>query len=385
VGETMQRVRKTLLFPTERVDQLYEYIVRKFNTQDGLHGTYNNAKQKYIGFFGHVKLMEALIFLYQTTKKTKYLEACRKKIEFCMAMRRETGIDDWWSKKYNERSDWFESNHLGILALVVYEYYKATGDSQFNQLACELMNKIPKVLGSGGAYVDGYNPDQILLDDRCYLADNAEILIGWWACWKMTGKKEYMENFEGIFDFIETQFKTIPTQPDLPAWLVGPKHIPYAEGTDAEFCDTSHTTYSQFFIARDIVLTGRKDQYRRLVQSTDWAIRYTLFPDHLIGYNRLDDKMVGWSAYFAVQCYWAYLITGNDNYFRQAQKTMDTIWSLQHKKTGKIIPTIAVTNKINWREIDQNRAGLGEIWQLTAILESAALLALSGSGVISVG
>jgi hypothetical protein len=372
---------KTLIFPAQHVNQLYEYVRRIYYDSKGRGGVFNNRKGKYIGLFGHVKMMEAHIYLYRATKNQKYLDDFLEKMKVCLQMRTQNGVEDWWTPDGSLRSGWIESNHSGILALVIYEYWRATGDSRFNQVAEELMNTIPKVSTSGGAYVDGFDPMLCQLDNRCYLADNAEILAGWWACWKLTGKKEYQRNYEGIFAFFDQHFKTTEKQPDLPTWLVGPKHVKYAEGTGEEvYCDQSHTTYSQFFIARDIMLTGQRDQYQRLVQSVDWALRYALFDDHLIGYNERDDKMVGWSAYFVTQCYWAYQLTGADKYYRQAQRTMDAIWALQDKKTGRVIPYIPVKRKIDWRTLESNRAGLGEIWQLSAILESMALLLLSANG-----
>lgn len=112
-------------FPKEECKKLYSYICRNFKSSDG--GTYNNRNHNYIGLFGHLKLMEAEIFLYQATGDKEYLDNFRKGLAFCKEQFKEKiGIEDWWSDDYSLSSGWIESNHLGIFALLVYLYYLST-------------------------------------------------------------------------------------------------------------------------------------------------------------------------------------------------------------------------------------------------------------------
>lgn len=361
---------KEFPFPEKECKAIYRYICENFKSPDG--GTYNNRGHKYIGLFGHLKLMEAEIFLYQATKDKEYLDNFKKGLSFCKRQFKENiGIEDWWSTDYIQSSGWIESNHLGILALLIYQYYLGTGDISFNELAEKLMLVIPKNEDNSGTFLDGFNLEKSLLDDNRYLADHSEILVGFWALYNLTNKEIYKDYYEGIFKFFDNNFKTIPSQPDIPAWLVGPRHITYGEGTDATYCDESHTIYSQYFISRDIMLAKSKERYRQIVTSTEWIGHYARFEDGLTGYNGMDDKMIGWSALYDAQAYWSYLITKEERFYRNVKQTVDTILSYTSKTPIEVF--IPISRRINWQEMEENKSGLGEIWQLASILEGLSI------------
>lgn len=361
---------KDFPFPEKECKVLYKYVCENFKSPDG--GTYNNRRHEYIGLFGHLKLMEAEIFLYQTTKDKEYLDNFKNGLSFCKRQFRENiGIEDWWKSDYTQSSGWIESNHLGILAFLIYQYYLSTGDTSFNSLAEKLMSVIPKNEDDSGTFLDGFNLQKNLLDDNRYLADHSEMLIGFWALYNLSNKEVYRDYYKGIFEFFDDNFKTVPYQSDIPAWLVGPKHITYGEGTYATYCDESHTVYSQYFISRDIIFTKSKERYRQIVISTEWIDHYARFEDGLTGYNGTDDKMIGWSALYAAQAYWSYLITKEERFYKNVRETVDTILSYISKTP--IETFIPVSRRINWQEMEENKAGLGEIWQLASILEGLSV------------
>lgn len=353
--------------------RLYDYVEKTFRNGEIGQGTFNNARHEFMGFFGHVKLMEAQVYLYKATGEERYLRDLRDSLLFCQEHRVNNGIDDWWSRDYSQRSNWLESNHLGILALVIYEYYRATDDGRFNAMAIDLMEKIPQNGDGSGTFLDGYDDAFMHRDDNRYLADHSEILAGWWACYELTGKQEYLDNYHGIFNFFDRNFRMIDGQDRHPAWLVGPRHITYGEGTLLEYCDNSHTTYSQFFIARDIMLAHSKERYPQLVTAARWMQEYARFPDGLVGYNRREDKMLGWSAYATALFYWVYLVSGDASLYYKALDTLHTVLAHQDTERGCVIPHIRVEGRINWDEMESNRAGLGEIWQETACLEGFSI------------
>lgn len=182
------------------------------------------------------------------------------------------------------------------------------------------------------------------------------MLVGFWALYNLTNKEIYKNYYEGIFRFFDNNFKTIPSQPDIPAWLVGPRHITYGEGTSATYCDESHTVYSQYFISRDIMLTHSKERYNQIVTSTEWIGHYARFEDGLIGYNGRDDKMIGWSTLYAAQAYWSYLITKEERFYRNVKETVDTILSYASKIPIDVF--IPISRRINWQEMEENKADL---------------------------
>jgi hypothetical protein len=350
--------------------KLYHYIDVMFRRQaDG--ATFNNNKRETLGFFGHVKLMEAQAFLFEATRDEMYLTHLKEGIEFCRKRTVKRGIEDWWSVDSKRSSGWIESNHLGILALSVYRYWHITGDRTYNSWVEQLMMQIPKNRDETGTYKIGYSTRGREMDDRRYLADHAELLIGFYSLWKMTGREEYRKRYKDIFLFLDKGFRALDVS-GRHAWVVGPYSIPYGEGTSKEICNKSHTTYSQFFISRDIVLTEEKERYDKLVQSTDWMLQEARFQDGLFGYNRKDDKMLGWSIYAACQTYWAYLLTRRDGYFLEAMETIQAVLTKQ-QANGSIPPFIPHSHTIDWTSMEKNAAGLGEIWQLTAILEGLSL------------
>lgn len=361
---------KDFPFPEKECKAIYKYIYENFKSPDG--GTYNNRKHEYIGLFGHLKLMEAEIFLYSATRDEEYLDNFKKNLSFCKRQFKESiGIEDWWSTDYTQSSKWIESNHLGILAFLIYQYYLNTLDSSSNGLVEKLMLAIPKNSDNSRTFLDGFNLQRNLLDDNRYLADHSEILIGFWALYKLTNNKTYKDYCEGIFEFFDSNFKPIPSQSDIPAWLVGPKHITYGEGTNATYCDESHTVYSQYFISRDIIVTSSKERYNQVVTSTQWIEHYARFEDGLIGYNGRDDKMIGWTALYTAQAYWSYLITKEEKFYRNIKESVDTILSYVSKTPMEVF--VPVLGKINWQEMEENKSGLGEIWQLTSILEGLSI------------
>ncbi|MBC7321126.1 AGE family epimerase/isomerase [bacterium] len=361
---------KEFPFPEKECKKLYSYVCRNFKSPEG--GTYNNRNRNYIGFFGHLKLMEAEICLYRATADKEYLDNFKKGLLFCKRQFKENiGIEDWWNADYTQSSEWIESNHLGIFAFLVYLYYLSTRDGSFNDLAEKAMLIIPKNKDNSGTFLDGFNLDKTILDDNRYLADHSEILAGFWALYKLTGKELYRTYYEDIFRFLDHNFKSIPKQPDVPAWLVGPKHITYGEGTKAIYCDESHTVYSQYFISRDIILTQSQERYNQLVTSTKWIKHYALFDDGLSGYNEKDDKLIGWSALYAAQTYWSYLITKEQEFYDDVIRTVESI--LFYIDKTPIETFIPVSSKINWGEMENNKAGLGEIWQLASILEGLSI------------
>lgn len=361
---------KEFPFLEKECKKLYNYVCKNFKSPDG--GTYNNRSHNYIGLFGHLKLMEAEISLYLATRDSEYLDNFRRGLLFCKRQfKGNIGIEDWWSADYARSSGWIESNHLGILALLIYLYYVSTRDASFNDLAERVMLIIPKNEDDSGTFLDGFNPDKTILDDNRYLADHSEILAGFWALYKLTGKELYRTYYEGIFKFFDHNFKSIPKQLDIPTWLVGPKHITYGEGTKAVYCDESHTVYSQYFISRDIILTHSQDRYGQLVTSTNWIKYYASFDDGLSGYNEKDDKLVGWSALYAAQSYWSYLITGDQRFYDNVVKTIESVLFCINKTSMETF--IPVSGKINWEEMENNKAGLGEIWQLASVLEGLSI------------
>lgn len=361
-----------LPFYKGNIEKLYNYVMVNFIDQKS-KGVYSNLKRDSIGFFGHVKLMEAQVSLYKAMKEQIYLDDLKHNLKFCSKHRRENGINNFWSVDFTKDSNWIESNHLAILAYCTYEYWHFTGDNSFNETALQLMNSIPRVENTTGAFIDGYDNDEESLDDRQYLADNSEILLGWWACYKMTGKELYRQRYEQVVEFMEQNFKVVEHQPLYAAWLVGPKHVKYGEGS-LEYCDTSHTSYEQFFLSRDVMLMGLEGLYQKVVCSTKWVNEYALFEDGFVGYNEMDDKMVGWTAYFVAQCYWTYMITGENSYYKHSIKATGAVISLQNLHDGSVPPIIPVKGKINWSELDDASEGLGTIWQLNAVLQGLSII-----------
>lgn len=257
-----------------------------------------------------------------------------------------------------------------MLCLCIY-IISLPKDTSFNDLAEEAMLIIPKNEDNSGTFLDGFNPDKTILDDNRYLADHSEILAGFWAIYKLTNKELYRIYYEDIYRFFDYNFKPIPKQPDIPAWLVGPKHITYGEGTKAIYCDESHTVYSQYFISRDIIMTRSQERYDQLVTSTRWIEHYAQFDDGLTGYNERDDKLIGWSALYAAQTYWSYLITREKHFYDNVNRIIESIlFCISKAPTNLFIP---VSNKIDWEEMESNKAGLGEIWQLASILEGLSI------------
>lgn len=359
-------------FYNGNIESLYSYVLENFRDQKS-NGVYSNLKKDSIGFFGHVKFMEAQVFLYKATGQQKYLDDLRLSLDFCMKHRRENGINNFWDAEFTCDSNWIESNHLGILAYCTYEYWQFSGDARFNQMVVQLMESIPNANKTQGAFIDGYDNKGMNLDDRQYLADNSEILLGWWACFKITGNEVFKHRYEQLAAFMEENFKTVEHQPLHAAWLVGPRHVKYGEGS-LEYCDTSHTTYEQFFISRDIMLMDIKNHRERIVNATDWIKAYALFEDGFAGYNETDDKMIGWTAYFAAQAYWAYGISGDNSYYKDAINAVNAVVGLQNTEDGSIIPIIPVKRKINWSELDDACEGLGTIWQLCSFLQGLATI-----------
>jgi hypothetical protein len=341
------------------IKKLYQYVNVMFRRQaDG--GTFNNSKRGTLGFFGHVKLMEAQTFLFEATRDEIFLTHLKEGLEFCRKRTVRRGIEDWWSVDLRRSSGWIESHHLGILAFCVYRYWLITGDATYNSWAEQLMLQIPKNRNEKGTYKTGYSVLGGQTEDRLDLANHAEILIGFYALWKMTGRLEYRQRYEEIFSFLDKGFRSIGGRN---AWGMSP-HSP-------------RTTCLQFLISRDILLTDDKRRYEQVVGSTDWMLDEAKFTDGLFGFHRRDDKMAGWSVYAACQTYWSYLLTKRDDYFFEAIETLQAVIRKQ-QANGSIPPFLPHSHVIDWGALEENLTGLGEIWQLTAILEGLSLADLAG-------
>lgn len=352
------------------IKKLYRYIDAMYR-RDTDGATFNNIRRETLGFFGHVKLMEAQAFLYEATRDEIFLLHLKEGIEFCRNRAHKQGIEDWWSIDFSQSSGWVESNHLGILALAVYRYWKITGDDGYNSWIEKLMLQIPKNRDGSGTYPIGYSFLGNQRDDRRYLADHAELLIGFYSLWKMTGREEFYRRYKDIFSFLDKGFLMLKGSRRF-AWVVGPYPLPYGEGTKDKISNQSHTTYLQFLISRDVILTGDMHRYDKLLQSTNWILEEARFDDGLIGYNGKDDKMVGWSVYASCQMYWSYLLSRRDDYYFDALETIQSVLTRQ-KSNGYIPAFIPENQEIDWTAMEQNALGLGEIWQLTGILEGLSL------------
>jgi len=364
--------RYLLPFYKNEAENLYNYIKNKYAPFGIEKGLLNRINGEYIGFFGTVKFIESLIFLYKFTKNKKYLDDFKKLIKFCQSKAVKRGIEDFWRVSDGKGSDWIESNHLGIVAFSIYLYYKETNDKSFNDFAIFLMKQIPKINGSG-QFIQGYNKDMSKTDARSYLADHSEMLLGFWACYNMTGDITYKNYYKGIYEFFDDNIKAIPSEEPYRAWLVGPYHINYGDGTSNEvYCDESHTTYEQFFISRDIVMTEEEKEYDNMRDSCEWANNIAKFDDSLYGYNRRDNKMIGWSGYISALNYWVYLTEKDERYYRQSIETLNRILDFKNSEGG-YESIIMLDHSIDWEDMENNCAGLGSIWQQNSILETFAI------------
>lgn len=354
--------------------RLHRYILDNY-VDAATGGVFANTTGEHIGLFGVLKLAEAELYAYRATGEQAYLDGLRARLDFCLAHRRENGINNFWSADLRSDSNWIESNHSGIFAHCAAEYWALTGDGRFTAAAVELMEAIPAGDRSDGAFVDGYDNAATTIDDRQYVADNTEIMLGWWACYRITGDERHRARALRVLDFLDANFRSVPSQPDARAWLVGPLHVPYGEGS-AGFCDTGHTTYEQFFAARNVLLMGLDDHHWQIAAAADWVNAYSRFSDGFVGYNGHDDKMVGWTAYFAAHSYWAYRVSGEAAHFVRAHEAVRAVLAVQDHDSGAVTPFVPVCEAINIDDLDAAAEGLGAIWQLAAVLQGLTMPAV---------
>lgn len=349
---------------------LYRYVNATFRRgEDG--ATFNNSKRETIGLYGHLKLLEALAFLFEATRDELYLTHLKEGIEFCRRRTQRRGIGHWFSSDLQHSSQWVETHHLGILALIVYRYAHITGDDSYNAWLEQLLRQIPKNHDGSGTYCTGYSMHGLQVDDRRFLDDHAEILAGFFALWKLTGKEGYLKECNDIRTFLQKGFRMLPGD-QYPAWVIGPYAIPFRLGSKGLLCHKSHPTYLQFYISRMILWAEWEKNYEQVVQSVDWLQDKARFVDGFFGFTQRDDKLSGWSIYAAVQMYWAYLLTRRDDYYFEAMHSIRTVLSHQ-LPGGRIPPYFPAKKTINWDQWDNNPTGTGEIWQLSAILEGLSL------------
>ncbi len=351
--------------------RLHRFILDRYvDASSG--GVFANTSGRHIGLFGVLKLAEAELYAYRATGEQAYLDGLRARLEFCLAHRRTNGINNFWTADLGSDSNWIESNHSGIFAHCAAEYWELTGDDRFTESAIALMEAIPAGDRSDGAFVDGYDNAATTIDDRQYVADNTEIMLGWWACYRITGEERHRAAALRVLAFLDANFRSVPSQPDARAWLVGPLHVPYGEGS-AGFCDAGHTTYEQFFAARNLLLMDLDDHSWQIPVAADWVNAYSRFDDGFVGYNECDDKMVGWSAYYAAHSYWAYRISGDVDHLVRAHQAVHAVLGVQDEATGAVTAFLPISGAINVDELDAAAEGLGAIWQLAAALQGLTM------------